>query len=375
MRLSGDQRHRRQGLSLCNVRNESVLVVPVRSNASTLLAGAPIAALRRRLKFASLFFDRLILESGIFKVSAGPTGASAFIVPADESVPPRWQTPAQRHALIGRRFTVAFSKDPPPDATLLPLVSSEAAISWVATLHPFANELPAGTDWVDFGTPVDPSGEIGELAQRWAAEDSRNDALRRAVPISFVRDEIIKSANHDLAFTAAAGYAVTLDPLHLQVAAQRFNDENNWKFQGFAVPILFPHVGDLSWETIRDLRRDPNMARFRAELQDVEDEATAEAIGGDIEGAAEHAYRRHLAAYSETLPNVGAIAHRTLNGFVVGGVAGFAVSGITGPLGTVAGAALGVGATTVMDIREVIRGRRSRGWVALENRIQALPRK
>ena len=42
-------------------QNESVLVVPLRSNASTLLAGAPIAAMRRRLKFASLFYDRLFL--------------------------------------------------------------------------------------------------------------------------------------------------------------------------------------------------------------------------------------------------------------------------------------------------------------------------
>ena len=292
-------------------------------------------------------------------------------MPPTEDDPPRWQTPTERHARTGVKFTVAFSKDPPPDAILHTLVSSEASIAWAATLHPFADELPARSDWVEFVKSVNPSGEVGELAQRWTAEDNRNGALRRAVPVPFVRTEVIKSANRDLAL-AAAGFAVTVDPLHLQVAAQRFNDDQNWKFRGFTVPILFPQVGDLPWEAIADLRRDKNMARFRAELRKVEQEATAEAADGDIEAAAQHAYRRRLAGYPESLPSVGAIAHRTLTGFVIGGISGFAVSGITGPLGIVAGAGLGAAPTTVIDIREVIRGRRSRGWVALEQRIEAL---
>jgi hypothetical protein len=69
---------------------------------------------------------------------------------------------------------------------------------------------------------------------------------------------------------------------------------------------------------------------------------------------------------------VGGIAHRTLTGFVIGGIAGFYAYGIIGPLGSVAGAGLGTAATTVIDIRDIIRGRRSRGWVALDERIEAL---
>ena len=66
----------------------SVLVVPLRSNAHTLLAGAPIAAMRRRLKFASMVYDRLLLETGIFRVHAGPDGYSSFIVLPTEDDPP-----------------------------------------------------------------------------------------------------------------------------------------------------------------------------------------------------------------------------------------------------------------------------------------------
>jgi hypothetical protein len=354
------------------VPNESVLVVPLRSNASTLLAGAPIAALRRRLKFASLFFDRLLLETGIYRVHAGPTGASSFIVPPSEEDRPRWQTPAERHAATGVPFVVSVSPEAGPDAPARPVVSSVASISWTATLHPFADELPPGTDWVDFVTSKNPWGDVGQLAQRWTREDERSPALERAIPVKFVRDTVIASANRDLALAAAARCAVTVDPLHVQVAAQRFNDDKTWKLRGYAVPILFPWVGDLPWEAIADLRRDKYMARFRAELQEVEEEAIAEAAHGGIKTAAEHAYRRRLAGYRETLPSVGGIAHRTLTGFVIGGIAGFYVYGIIGPLGTVAGAGLGTAATTVIDVRDIIRGRRSRGWVALDERIEAL---
>jgi hypothetical protein len=38
---------------------ESALYVPLRSNAKSLVTGAAIAALRRRLKYASVFHDTL----------------------------------------------------------------------------------------------------------------------------------------------------------------------------------------------------------------------------------------------------------------------------------------------------------------------------
>jgi hypothetical protein len=71
-------------------------VVPLRSNARTLVAGGAVAAMRERLKYASLFYDSLLLESGIFRVQAGPTGSSSFIVPPAAEDPPRWQTVAAK---------------------------------------------------------------------------------------------------------------------------------------------------------------------------------------------------------------------------------------------------------------------------------------
>jgi hypothetical protein len=39
----------------------SVMYVPLRSNAKAMVTGQPIAILRRRLKYASVFHDMLIL--------------------------------------------------------------------------------------------------------------------------------------------------------------------------------------------------------------------------------------------------------------------------------------------------------------------------
>jgi hypothetical protein len=167
-------------------QNESVLVVPLRSNASTLLTGAPIAAMRRRLKFASLFYDRIFLETGILRVHAGPDGSSSFIVPPTEDNPPRWQTPAERRAGTGVTFAIAVGPVGRPGVTPGTVVSSETAIAWTATLHPFADELPHGTDWVEFRTSRDPVGAAHQLAQRWTRADERNRPLEHAIPIKFL---------------------------------------------------------------------------------------------------------------------------------------------------------------------------------------------
>ena len=286
-------------------------------------------------------------------------------MPPTDDDPPRWQTPAERRAGTGATFVVAVSPDGRPDAPPQTAVASEATIAWTATLHPFADELPPGTDWVDFVTSRNPTGEMQRLAQRWTWADERNRSLEHAIPIKFVRDTIISGANRDLVLAAAAGFSVTIDRLHSQVAAQRFNDEEGWKLRGYVVPIIFPHVGDLPWEAIADFRRDRGMARFREVLREVEQQAAAETPGGDIEAVANRLYRRHLAEASEAIDTVGIIGHKTLAGIVIGAYTGSLTSGIIGPLGILAGAVTGVIPGTVIDVRNMIRQRRSKSWVSL----------
>lgn len=349
--------------------SESILVVPLRSNAYTLLTGKPIATIRRRLKFASLFYDRLLLETGIFRVNAGPSGSSSFIVPPTEEDPPHWQTPAERHAGTGVPFVVMITPDGRPDATPRTAVSSVASICWTATLHPFEDELPPGTDWVDFVKSIDPADEVGRMAQRWTRADERNPALEHAIPVRFARQVVINSANRDLVLAAAAGCSVTVDPLHMQVVTQRFKDADGWGLRGYSVPVLFPAVADMPWEAIADLRRDRNIAQFRAVLREVEAEAGVEVARGDIEAAAHHAYERHLAKASGRLEGVGSVTRRTAAGIVIGGAIGVATSPIAGPLAIVVSTGAAAVLSTIGDVRNMLRQRQSRGWVTVHHRI------
>jgi len=128
----------------------------------------------------------------------------------------------------------------------------------------------------------------------------------------------------------------------------------------------------LPWGAIADLRREPNIARFRAVLREVEDEAAAEASGGDAEAAAHHAYENHLASAADRLEGIAGPAGRAATGFMVGSGLGFATSGLTGPLGVLAGSGLGAAGSAAVDVVKMVRRRRTRGWISVHQRIGAI---
>jgi hypothetical protein len=358
------------------VPNEPPLLVPLRSNGSALLNGKPVESVRRRIKYASLSFERVLLEAGIYKLQAGPGGSWGVLEPPPYEAEPGWQIATHRHAAKATSFGLNMGRELMPGVparVTQTVLYSETAVSWAATLHPFVRELPADADWVELVRTRDPAGDIKQLSEEWTWMDERNAALGRAIPERFVRTAVIGHANRDLAIAAGNGVAVSMDPLHAQVVAQRFNDDDGWAIRGFAVPILFPEVGDWPWDAIADLRRDRAMARFRAILREVEEEAADEAAGGgDIEAAAHRAHRRHLADAQEAVSSLGAVVHTTLRGFVIGCIAGAATVGIAGPIGAVAGAALGTAGGSVIEVRKVMRDRHARGWVSLQQRIDGV---
>jgi hypothetical protein len=353
--------------------DESVLFVPLRSNASTLVTGGPIVSFRRRLKYASAVYGRLLLEGGVLRLNAGPAMSFGVVEPYNPQDPPRWQTPAQRGAASRVPFQIAVGRETTPGVpapVMHAMGSSESTIAWVATLYPFADELPPEADWVEFVTTSDPAGSVAQMADRWRWADQRNPALEQIVPVRFVRDTVIKNVNRDLALGIASGFTVAIDAFHHRVVAQRFSDEAGWALRGFAVPVLFPDVGDWSWEAIADLRRDRNMVSFRKMLTEVEAEALADAEGGDLERAAHRAYER-FSERANPVESIAAPVKRTVTGLLVSGGAGAAALPIAGLGGLLAGTAIGAVAGGVLDAREFMRRRRSQGWAAISARITA----
>lgn len=353
--------------------DESTLLVPLRSNANTLVAGAPIAAFRRRLKYASIFYDRLLLEGGVLRLDAGPTLSFSAVEPYNKQDPPRWQTAVARHTAEQTQFQLAVGREDAPGMparTMHTAGSSETTISWVATLYPFADELPASANWVEFVRSRDPEGRVKDLADQWTRADEHNLALQQAIPVRFVRDTVVKNVNRDLSLATASGFDIMVDPFHQRVVDQRFNDETGWKVRGFAVPILFPKVSDKPWEVVADVRRDRNMASFRAILREVEAEALAEAAGGDIETAARHVYERHLeiAAHVE---GIRVPVEHTAGGLLISAATGAAALPLAGLGGLIASTLGGTVVGGILDARSYIRQRRSKGWITVATRLRS----
>jgi hypothetical protein len=302
-----------------------------------------VAAFRRRLKYASILFNRLVLEGGVLRLDAGPGMSFGVIEPFDAQNPPRWQTAAARHAAERTPFQLAMGREDTPGvpaATMHPAGSSDTTISWVAMLYPSADELLPVADWVEFVKSPDPVGSVKQLADQWTWVDEQNPWLERVLPVRHVRNAVIRNVNRDLALATASGFAATIDPFHQRVVAQRFSDDE-WNIRGFAVPVIFPAVGDWSWSAIADLRRDQNMLRFRAVLREVEEEASAEAASGDIEAAVHHVYEKHLAS-AVSIEKITTPVRHTAGGLLISVAAGAATSGITGVEGIMASTVLGL---------------------------------
>lgn len=355
---------------------ESSILFPVRSNARSLITGSGIASVRRRLRVASILYDRVALEEGIVDVHAGPTGSMSFWSPAPPGGgPPRWDTPRDRAARQKSDFSLSVGVEETPGVqapTMRPVIESETTVSWNATLEPFFDEIAKSCDWFVSGRTDDPQGEAATALRRRNERDERNEALERVIPERFARNLLIANANRDLLLGAANRMPISQDALHSQVVSARLADpDSTLRLVGFALPLLVPDVAELPWETIADLRKDRGLQRFRRELHDVET-AVHEVVmsGGDAEAAVNTELRQRVTALGEG-PKLASTLAMTALGSFVGAGASLATAGISGPIATVAGG--GLGAATELALLtgpQLYRQRRSRRWVATLTRIE-----
>lgn len=344
------------------------LLFPLLSNARALVAGAGVAAVRRKLKFASVMFDEVLLEGGSKQISAGPDGNIVLPAPSES-----FQTARERHFAQGSRFSLAIGEsrqDPTPDAMRM-VIDSETRLNWRTTLEPFRRELPAGCDWVTYvSTRLAP--EAKTTAESWTRRDASSDVLQREFVDPLVRRLVLKHANADLAVAAYGGVAVAQDPLHSKVASLRFADVAEWRPIGFVLPILHPRVENLDWESIAEVRRNRHVRRFREVMAEIEARALEEAAaGGDIEETAHHAYETYLADAVERFTGVGGTVLRAGGSMLIGSVAGAATVGWSGPVGIVGGAAVGAAPEVLVDVVKQARRKRQNGWIALHQRLGA----
>jgi hypothetical protein len=323
----------------------SSIYFPLRSNAKTLLAGAPAAAVRRRIKVASLLHDTVLEEDGVWQAHAGPDGSNTMWIAEDPSGRNDWQRATARAAAVGKEFSLlARPSDASADTPYQTMVQSEVELSWWATYLPLKRELPKCYDWMEFvHVPDHPT--ISSLSRSWTWEDEKDAHLQSEIPTSFVRRLIVNGANHDLATSAALRAAVSMDAYHRKVIRARVA-------RGAAEPVLghrslsvaIPRADELPWDDIDDLRKHRDIRFLRDVLRDIEEIAWKSSRSTP---AADQEIRRE---YGRRLADASTRVSGSFTQRVVVGVIGLAAGSFLGPLvaldpmlASTLGSALGVG--------------------------------
>lgn len=353
--------------------NEKTSVfVPLRSNAHAFVAGAGVASIRRRLKIASLLYDHIYVEAGAVTIFAGPDGATTWYSPnAEEQGRARFDTARARATASTRRFGIQMGQEAipgvPSQGPWRPVVNSGTRIAWRGSLEPLTAELPQECGWITLAMPARVPPQRDQMASEWQRLDERNAVLAAEFPDHFVRTKIIEHANFDLATGVSARSAVSADQLHVQVMSARLEDQSGWSFQGYALPMLFPRVGDLSWETIAALRRENALNRFRQVLVEVEEEACG---SHDLERDVHVTYTKRLAGSQAAVEGLGSLVRMSPIDLVIGATAGLVTAGLVSPIGPIVAAAGGTAVSTAVAYARLSRRRRRSAWIAMDVRLR-----
>lgn len=350
--------------------------VPVASNAYSLLVGRPVEAVRQRLKVASVLYDEVIIEAGLYRFEAGAEGGVTSRQ-APSGATHRWQTPKARGVAEHHGLQVSVSIESAPGVpaapeAMRPFIRTSLSRAWTATLEPFGLELPSRCNWVEWVfRPQSPTG-LDEAAAPGIRRDGRNPALERMMPDRAVRSGVIEAINQDLVVAASNGAACSIDSFHARVFNARIDPESNWNIVAFALPILSPRVEQLPWEAIADIRRDRHIKAYRKVMLEIETEA-AELVraSGDLEEAVHRLYHRRAQTASERL-GAKSFVKSELVGLVLGAAGGALTSGIAGPASWGAGAVASQVLSSIVTLGPGARRRReTRRWLAVGNRIDA----
>lgn len=329
----------------------SAILFPLRSNAASLVAGAGVASVRRRILVAALLHDQVLLQAGVHVAWAGPDGGSSITIPDER--PDRWQSTRDRARRHGSRHFVRMQRQGKSTSTpARVVVSTEASYSWRASFMPFRRELPASAaKWLHV-VGLDDVGEARALVRDWESTDRlarlrRNGLKPASAPPEgiFVRDGILKAGYADLAAAALAGVAVSVDRRHQVAVNSRLVGGDAQRVVGHhALEILLPV--SFTWHDVPALRADRGLRSYASIVRDIE--VASLETAGSLAELEDHVVARYLAAIAKASERIGFAGRASLA--LVGFVAGEAlnipspiVGGAVGAIGSfAAGEAIGV---------------------------------
>lgn len=271
------------------VNARPVCLFPLRTNAAFYREHGRLD-LRQRVKEATLLYETVVLEDGVYSAVAGPTRSLEMLEPASDEVVDNLRRLKPR----GGTFSLALRHDATGARRVL-AASERAERRFVAEYHSIVREflqdtgtreLPPWISLAPFALTPSVQNRIGALAR----EDARRPGFWRRGGSSHFRDVVLKNLNHDLLLSACLEAFVSLDGYFSPLVRRKRGVESGKGV--FALRVLFPNFGSLGWKQVMEVRDHPGIADFRAKLAEIEEEALAQVDG--TSSASEAVHRRAM---------------------------------------------------------------------------------
>jgi len=253
---------------------------PLRTNVEYFASPEGYLTLLERIKQASILYDTLIFEGGMYMAAVWEMGSF------DQWVPPQGVT----EEMLNVEFEPTGGED---FVSIAPTGSDQGQVvlsgpverRFRSEFHSVLKDLEAERlPWLKMAT-FTPTSEGKRLADRLREEDERNPSIVLPEGGHFLKAKILANLNSDLVLIASLGTAASIDPLYAPILEQKAaSDQRMQPASGFlALQVAIPNFASLPWETIVELRDKPALVEFREKMTSIEMMARSALPEGEVE--------------------------------------------------------------------------------------------
>lgn len=246
-------------------KQESEFLFLLRTNVGYFTPSQDSIILEDKVKQASILFDAVVFEDGLYRAQAGASASFDIWVPGyqvtDEMI-------NDLHVPVGGRFELRMGDEEPRQTVL----SSDTEVSYGAQFISLIRENKLHQyDWFKRK-----QFELKDSGKRIANDMAKKDKDSVKVPFSdteFVKSLVLKNLNHDLVISAAFRRPISIDSVYEPLLFEKMKSHpETFEFTGGfdSLAIVIPSFTDLSWDQIAEVRQSSTLKEFRNKLQEFE---------------------------------------------------------------------------------------------------------
>jgi hypothetical protein len=234
---------------------------PLRSNVGYFDSPDGYLSLLNQIKEASLLFDHLIFESGVYTAIVWDGGSQDFWIPRDQVSEEQLLEMQTKHKPIGGEAQLAISTRGKQPVTIL---SGEVKRNFHCEFHTVLRSLNAESlPWIELESfeltkqGKETSNQIKKAFERDYSESIPTDNY-------FLKSKIISNLSRDIVLSESIQASASINSIYAPILLQKAKMPTAPGIS--ALKIIVPNFTHLHWEQIIELRKLECLQKFREKL-------------------------------------------------------------------------------------------------------------